>query len=246
MAPTPLAQSLIIPVRAALAQLRAAIEEKTVFDPSESKRAFHILANDYVEIMLLAPLSASLWVQAGGISLHIYRPRSLFQPPAAAALADSFDLALGFFPDALTLDASVHSELLWEENNVCIARAKHPQIRGGVTLKQYAAAGHVAVFYKSQGQGLIDSLLEQQGYSRKQMALVPHFASVPFIVAASDLIATAPERLAKRFAHLKLQVLPVPLAIPPFRLTMLWHERYDRDPAHLWLRDLIATTSKNA
>jgi DNA-binding transcriptional LysR family regulator len=244
MMPTPLAQSLIVPIRTALTQLRAALEEKPAFNAAESKRTFHVLANDYAEIMLIAPLLSDLSREADGVSLHVYRPRSIFQPPPAAALADSFDLAIGFFPDALALDVSVHSELLWEENNVCIARAKHRIIKGDVSLKQYAAARHVAVFYKSQGPGLIDSLLEQQGLSRRQTVLVPHFSSVPFIVAGSDLIATVPERLAYKFDKLKLQVMPVPLAIPPFRLTMIWHERRDRDPAHVWLRGLIVETAK--
>ncbi|MCI0349051.1 MAG: LysR family transcriptional regulator, partial [Acidobacteriales bacterium] len=244
MIPTPLAQSMIISVRAALAQLRAALEEKPAFDPSESKRTFHLLANDYAEMVLLSPLLAHLCVRASEIGLHIYRPGGLFQPPSPAALADSFDLALGFFPDALALDPSIHSELLWEEKNVCILRAKHPVIRGAISLKQYAAAHHVAVFYKSQGPGLIDSLLEQRGYSRRQTVLVPHFASVPFMVAATDLIATVPELLPRQFGILKLQVMPVPLAIPPFRLTMLWHERVDRDPAHVWFRGMIAEAAE--
>lgn len=239
MRPTPLAQSLIGPVRAALGQLRGALEERPAFDPAASQRKFHILANDYVELTLLAPLMNELRYQAEGVGLHIYRPRSLFQPPSATTLADAFDLALGFFPDALTLENGIRSELLWEERNVCIARADHPLIHGELSLAQYAAAQHVAVFYKSPGPGLIDALLEQQGLTRRQTMLVPHFTTVPFIVAASDLIATIPERLARQFAQLKLQVLPAPLNIPPFRLTALWHERFDGDAAHTWLRGLM-------
>jgi DNA-binding transcriptional LysR family regulator len=69
---------------------------------------------------------------------------------------------------------------------------------------------------------------------------------VPFIVAESDLIATVPRRLALRFSKaLKLQVLPVPFTIPPFRLAMLWHERVDSDPAHAWLRGLVAETASD-
>jgi DNA-binding transcriptional LysR family regulator len=241
MAPTPMAQALIGPVRAALAHLRAALEEKPAFDPAASKRTFHLLANDYAEIMLVAPLLRALRRQTGGIGLRLYRPRSVFQPPSPAALSDSFDLALGFFPDALALEASVRSAVLWEERNVCIASPTHPAIRGKLSLQQYAAAWHVAVFYKTQGPGIIDTLLAQQGLSRRLAMLVPHFASVPFMVASSDLIATVPERLARRFGQwLKLQILPVPVAIPPFRLTLLWHERWHADPAHSWMRRLIA------
>ena len=73
--------------------------------------------------------------------------------------------------------------------------------------------------------------------------LVPHFASAPFVVAASDLIATVPDRLAQQFAELPLQMLPVPLEVPPFRLTMLWHERFDHDAAHTWIRELLVATA---
>jgi DNA-binding transcriptional LysR family regulator len=244
MKPTPVAQSLVIPVRAALEGLRAALEEKPAFDPAASRRTFHLLANDYAEIILLAPMLDELHTNAGGVTLRIDRPRSLFQPPTPSSLAESFDLALGFFPDALSLEASVRSEFLLEEKNVCIARAGHPSIRGKLSLRQYTTARHVAVFYKSEGPGVIDTLLQQKGASRRSVVLVPHFASVAFMVAASDLIATVPERLALQFGKkLKLQVLPAPVAVPPFRLMMLWHEQSHADPAHTWLRTLIAETA---
>jgi DNA-binding transcriptional LysR family regulator len=244
MMPTPAAQALIGPIRAALASLRAAIEEKPAFNPAASRRMFHLLTNDYAEIMLVAPVIAALRAQAGDISLRVHRSASVFQPPATASLADSFNIAIGFFPDALSLDVSLQSEVLWEEKSVCMASASHPSIKGKISLRQYAAASHAAIFYKSEGPGFIDTLLAQKGLSRRSVVQVPHFASVPFIVACSDLIATVPERFAVYFSkRLKLQVLPVPIHIPPFRLTMLWHERVHRDPAHAWMRGLIAETA---
>lgn len=243
MLPTPRAQALIVPVRAALAQLRGVLEERPAFDPAASQRTFHVLVNDYVELLLLPQLMTGLQQQAPEVKLRLYRPRNLFHPPAAIDLADSFDLALGFFPDALTLESKIRSVVLWEERHVCIARAGHPTICGEITLPQYAAAQHVTVFYKAQGSGLIDGLLEQQGLARRVALYVSHFASVPFVVASSDLIAAVPERLAQQFVDLPLQLLPVPLEMPPFRLTMLWHERFDHDAAHTWLRELLIATT---
>ena len=73
----------------------------------------------------------------------------------------------------------------------------------------------------------------------------PHFASLPFLVAGTNLIATVPERLAQQFARqLRLQVLPAPLALPPFRLTLLWHQRHHSDPAHQWLRQTFLQTAE--
>ena len=235
MTPTPRALALVVPVRGALAQLRAALEATPAFDPAVSNRTFHILANDYVDTLLLPSLIARVRKQAGEVALRVYRTQSLFDPPPTNALADTFDFAVGFFPDVLALDARLRSAILWEDQNVCIVSASHPTIRRRLTLRHYTEAGHVAVFYKTEGPGLIDTLLAQQSLARRQTVLVPHFASVPYAVAASDLIATVPERLAMRYRHLKLRVFPAPIAIPPFRLTMLWHERREADPAHAWL-----------
>lgn len=244
MMPTPFAQSLITPVRAALTQLRVALEPQAAFSPTHSERVFRVLTSDYAEITLLAALAGKLRSAAPAVQIRSHRAPSVFEPPSAHALAESYELAIGFFPDALTLKPGMHSELLWEENNVCIASAKHPAIRGRLTLRQYAEAAHVAVFYKATGAGIIDTLLAQKGHVRRTTVTVPHFTSVPFIVAGSDLIATVPERLARRFKQqLRLQVLPAPLAIPPFRLTMLWHERFTSDPAHRWLREIIVATA---
>ncbi len=244
MALTPAAEALATAVRAAFGSLREALDEKPRFDPVSSHRTFNLLMNDYVEIFLLAPLVSRMRALSSGIGLRVHRWRNLFEPPPAVALAGNFDAAAGFFPDALGLDAALHTSLLWEEKNVCIVRRNHPRIRGGMTLAQYAEAGHVAVFYKAQGPGLIDALLSEKGYERRSTVVVPHFASVPFLVAASDLIATVPERLALRFAPwLKLQVLPVPLEMPPFRMSMLWHARFQADAAQVWFRDLVAETA---
>lgn len=245
MTPTPVAQALIVPVRQALTQLRAALEEKSVFDPTTATRTFHLLANDYAEITLVTPLLQTLRAEVGALRLHIQRPRGVFEPPSVSALAESHDLAVGFYPDALALDARLHSALLWEEQNVCIVRAKHPTIQGKLSLKQFAEAEHVALFYKPQGPGVVDTLLAQKGYTRKIAVQSPHFTSLPFLVAGTNLIGTVPERLGRLFARqVRLQVLPTPLDLPPFRLSLLWHQRHHSDPAHQWLRQAFLQTAE--
>jgi len=244
MAPTPAAKTLIDPIRKALSQLRSVLQENHAFDPAATRHSFHVLANDYAEVILLSPFARQVRREAPGVSLLVHRPANVFLPPSAAALAGSFDLAIGFFADPLALDAGVRSEVLFEEENVCIASARHPSIQGKLSIRQYASASHVAVFYKSEGTGFIDTLLAQKGLTRTTVMQVPHFCSVPFLVASSDLLATVPRRLAARFSKsLNLQILAVPFAMPRFRLSMLWHQRLDSDPAQAWIRATILATA---
>ena len=72
------------------------------------------------------------------------------------------------------------------------------------------------------------------------MLSVPHFVALPFIVAASDLLAVVPEVLAERTAGaLKLVSRDTPVALPSFEVNLFWHQRVHRDAANQWLRDLV-------
>jgi DNA-binding transcriptional LysR family regulator len=240
MRPTPKAEALAEPVRSALAQLRSALGGPGQFVPHESRKTMRLLTTDYGELLVLGPVLARLGREAPGIHIRSRRSRRMFRPPAEQELAEEYDLALGFCPDAVSLDASLRSECLWRDRVVCIARRNHPAIRGRLSLAEYGEAGHVSTFYKSGGPGVLDAMLEQQGLKRRLVASVPHFTTLPFLVASSDLIATVPERLASRFrSQLRLQVLPAPLPIAPLAFTMLWHKRRDRDPEHAWLRSQV-------
>jgi DNA-binding transcriptional LysR family regulator len=105
-----------------------------------------------------------------------------------------------------------------------------------VTGKDYAAEAHVIV-----RSATTDPALADPGRKRRAAVTVAHFLLVPEIVAATDLIATLPERVAERFAErYPLVVHRSPVRPVGFTLTMTWHSRTDADPARAWLRGLLA------
>ncbi|MGI8725809.1 MAG: hypothetical protein ACR2J1_10795 [Methyloceanibacter sp.] len=49
-----------------------------------------------------------------------------------------------------------------------------------------------------------------------------------------------PSRRARYFADaFGLATSPVPVELPTFTISLLWHASYDQDPAHMWLRQTI-------
>ncbi len=55
----------------------------------------------------------------------------------------------------------------------------------------------------------------------------------------TDLILTLPRRIAMRFAkYANLAILEPPIDFGQYDYMQIWHERRDRDPLHIWLRDL--------
>ena len=60
------------------------------------------------------------------------------------------------------------------------------------------------------------------------------------IVATSDLILTAPRRCILAWQNvIPIRQLEAPFDVPPFAMAMIWHERFQRDPAHRWLREKL-------
>jgi DNA-binding transcriptional LysR family regulator len=59
------------------------------------------------------------------------------------------------------------------------------------------------------------------------------------------MVAVLSRRLAEAFARThRLTTRKLPFASPDIRTGMLWHRRFDDQPAHLWLRELVQQTSK--
>jgi DNA-binding transcriptional LysR family regulator len=240
MTPTPRALELSGPVRSALSQLRNALAERPQFDPAVSTRTFRLAMTDYAELILAGSLLKRLQRNAPDIQILVRRVERVFIPPEEELRAGTFDAAIGFFPEASALEPGTRSHDLFVEENVCIAREGHPMMRKRFTLRQFAAASHAAVFYKSDTQGLIDGALAEHGLRRRLRATLPHFLSVPYVVAESDLIAVVPAGLAARCRKsLKLAVRKVPILLPPLRMRLVWHEHSAEDAAHTWLRSQI-------
>src|SRR5262249_61785753 len=98
------------------------------------------------------------------------------------------------------------------------------------------------LLYPNEGQtGVVDTALASRGLERRVALTVANLTPVPPIVASSDLLGLAPERLARAWARaFPLRIFDLPIAVPDLPLTMVWHETRRNDPAQRWLRDRVA------
>ncbi len=240
MRATPRALDLAGPVRAGLSELRSAFAERPGFDPTASNRSFRIAMTDYAELMTIGPLLRRISLTAPSIQLLALRVDRIFVPPEAELREGVFDVAIGFYPDPKSLDPRTGSLNLFAEQNVCIARKGHPLMKKRFTLREFAAANHVGVFYRDETVGLVDNILSGYGLRRQLRATTPHFLTAVQVVANSDLIATVPAGLAAHFRRdAGLEVRRSPLRLPTFYTRLLWSAHSSEDPALMWLRTQI-------
>ncbi len=245
MQPTARARQLIAPVGEAIATLRQAFEAQPAFCPEDSEREFVMATSDYAEAVVLAPIVSAVRGVAPGVSIRTVRLEYLFMPPAERLQAGELDLALGFFSEAPGSRTHLYAERLFDDRFVCVLREGHPRARRKLDLRTFLAIPQVRVFYPGEGsKGLIDVVLQSRGLSRDVAVTLPHFLSIPPLVAHTDLLGILPERLAlkARRAH-RLRLFDVPLQLQPLSFVMTWHERRQFDPAHAWLRGSIAAVA---
>lgn len=224
---------------AALREARSILSADRPFEPKELRRDFRIHATDQMLSMLGLELGHAVSAAAPQVGLR-FLP---LEPDMTGALRGDGDLALGVFHD---LTPELRTQKLWGDAFACIVRAKHPQVRGKLTLETYLALRHVVIAPRGGPGSVVDSALAELGLARRAVRWVPYSASAIEMVAESDCIATLSERLARKCeARFALQILPPPFALPPCAGVQVWHARLDADPAHAWLRRLIAKVAKS-
>lgn len=235
MVPTPRGELLLVPLRRVLGEVTDLVRGQGAFDPGTARRDFTLATTDYVEVVLLPPLLARISTAAPGVHLRV---TALERSDVAAPLeSGAYDLALGASFDERP---GLRQQTLFTEEMVFLCRKGHPQVKKRLDLDAYLELRHVLVSLRGGSQSAIDSLLAETGRRREVALMVPHFLAALLIVSCSELVLTAPARIVKQLGEaLALKVMTPPLPVPGFTVRQVWHERYDDDPAHLWLRQEI-------
>lgn len=196
-------------------------------------RTFVLRTSDGIAETLGPKLIERIQQEAPGVRLRFVRKLD----KNSEGLRDgTLDLETGVV--AGTSGPEVRAQALFVDRYIGAVRGDHPLARGEVNLADYAAWNHVV----AQRPGLdllgIDEMMEQQGMARTIMTTVDGFSAALALARGSDLIATVPER---HTAGLRdgMFTFAIPLPVPAFTISLLWHPRLDGDPAHHWLRKCV-------
>jgi DNA-binding transcriptional LysR family regulator len=155
----------------------------------------------------------------------------------SASLRDaSIDLETGVVGE--TTGPEVRAQGLFRDRFIGVVRKGHPLSKGKVTAARYAAGRHILVSRRGLDKGPIDEALKPLGLEREIATIVGGFSIALALARDSDLIASVPERHTGNL-RAGLFTFALPVAVPEFTVSLLWHPRLDADPAHRWLRQCV-------
>jgi len=240
MQPTQMAQDLAPVIGAALAAIDEAVRGQLDFDPSKADRLFLIAPNSLIEFVLMPAIVARLREIAPGIRLRLAPFGN--DLTEAGVVSGTTAMVIGRItdpPDNLVV------QHLMDDGLACVVRADHPLVGERLTKEAYEQLRHVNVLPPGRLRAGLFRTLEERGLKRDVAVSVTHFLAVPEMIAATDYCATLPRLICRHLADDKrLRVVEPPVDLGTFPVEMAWHVRYRNDPAHRWLRSLIADMAR--
>lgn len=202
------------------------------FDPATARLSLTVAANDFQRDLLLPPLLARLGREIERIDLRVI-PSGL---PSGEMLREGrCDLLITPRPP---VGIDVIQRLLFRDRYICFYDpAKRSAPRGEAA---YFKARHITVVYPDNERLEFDRRLAASKIARDIAIQVPSFYGVPAFLRGTDLLASVPGLLRhgmmKEFSH---TAIPLKDGITDLPMYMVWHQRFQTDPAHMYLRGLL-------
>jgi DNA-binding transcriptional LysR family regulator len=238
--PTPRAEAIAVPLRDALRALEAVVAPLQPFDPRASRYVVSIAMPD-----LLAPLAPRLVATLVAESPFVDVQLSPIVPALSNALAEGRPV-LAIAPAPL-VEGPIITRPLGEARFGVVGRRGHPALRRPLTIARWLAYPHVIQRLGNERINTVEVELSRRGLRRRVGLEAPSFLAGLLVVATSDLLMNAPIPLVNEAAaQLRLTTREAPLRLPPVRLSLCWHERFQTDPAHRWARERVFDSAKRA
>lgn len=211
------------------------------FTARDSGRRFTLAAGTYFCTLLVPPLVERARIEAPAVSFRI---EPVSDQLVAALDRGDVDLAFGTFaraPGRFVVESLFEDEMVW------IAARGGAEAGRPFDAARVAALPRVSIAargpFEASPSGAGDERLTS-GYSASvtgldEAAIVYDSHTAVTLVAATDMVALVPRRIAERAAD---RVIPLgPGSERPLPIAMLWHARQRADPAFEWLRGVIRT-----
>ncbi|MFJ3486061.1 LysR family transcriptional regulator [Pseudomonas sp. NPDC090202] len=235
LVPTPRALALQAQVRCLVEQAAELFQSREEVDLNTLERCFNIRSNDVFFGAFGGHLLDALRARAPRATIR-FVPEG--EGDDDALREGRIDLHITSRPN---FGPEIKVQKLFDTVFVGLVREGHPILAEAISAQRFAHYDHVSVSRRGRARGPIDEALENMGLSRQVALVTPNFHSAIFSAARSDLVMALPEPVlwGMRELGLRMRAFRIPLELEPVTVMQAWHPRFDKDPAHRWLRQTL-------
>lgn len=233
LVPTPRALELREQVSQLVQDAEAVLRPAETLNLQQLVRTFTLRTSEGFVENFGAQLIARVGEQAPGVRLRFVQKPDKDSTPLRDG---SVDLETGVVGQ--TYGPEIRTQALFRDRFIGVVRRGHPLSEGEITPARYAAGRHIYVSRRGLDKGPIDEALKSLELVREVVTIVAGFSTALALARASDLVASVPERHTETL-RVGMHSFALPLTLPTFTVSMLWHPRLDADLAHRWLRGCL-------
>lgn len=233
MTPTPYALSVREQVSDIVRQAQTVLAPNRELELDELERTFTLRAHDALTMTLAPSLLTAIADRAPRVRLRFLTETAV----------DTDDLRHGRVDLEVGADLprlpEFSSQVIGRDRLVVVMRRDHP-CAGRLDLAAYAAQPHILISRRGRLVDPIDDFLATQGLHRRVLAAIGTSAGAMNVISSSMCLLTAPEAMCRPLIDafdLITEALPAPVRQPA--IICSWHQRYDADPPHVWLREQV-------
>jgi LysR family transcriptional regulator, nod-box dependent transcriptional activator len=239
---TPLARSLVAPVREVLLQIQATLETRPSFEPKLARRNFKVAMSDYATLVLMPAVLRLLAIEAPFMTCHVEALTELSYGRLEngeldfCASVDDWHLFGNYEPGQV-----IRTQKLFSDDFVCVVDRHHPDVGATMSLDQYRHLSHNVARFGRGVATIVEQFWDAAHLELNIAATAPNFSSLIFMLPGTALVATAQRRLAGMLAaSLPLKIVECPLELGSLNEILVWHARNEFDPGHQFIREIFA------
>lgn len=234
-----LAQRLQPQLEGALTEIETLLAP-AAFNPAQGIGKIRVATADYVVLLVGTVLSRKLSQQAPSMSIEFVDTHLDSLSDLRMGEIDLLIAPIGQIED----DARQFNRAKLFEDDFVYLVGTHdgrPLYRPGEDI---SARSHV--FYEPRGRpgfrSLAETLLRQRQANLSEVARVPNFLLMPFLIERTDNVALLQRRLAEwALPRTETAVIEPMEAFPRLQVMAVWNRSRENDPAHAWFRQLLLT-----
>lgn len=233
--PTAMANYLYEQLNDSFTNIEQTISGLEGFDPITSERQFVILAGDVVTHFLQPGLEEI--VKDLPIEIIFREPPDYDENIMENLYQEQADLIIDM---QLPMDLRFEKQLIMSETPVCVVRRDHPRIGSEMSWDQYFDERHVVIKMRRFNLSAVDLLTDEVLPTRKVHSIKSSLLTAFDSISAGEAIGVSPQRYAEDYLEMfNLKLVQPPFKIRSIDIEMVWKRKYNKNPAHIWLREQI-------